>query len=259
MFCTIIGFPLLRPRSVPLWRSFFKKKKLHIKMNSLEIHPKKLKFKLRELFDNENFLASAVTMPYKKNLYSRVIVKDKLTKFAQSVNFLLKKNKNIYGFNTDVYGALDTIKKFTKRKIVIYGYGGAGESITRVLNKIYKKSKISVITSQKRPKKISNRIDFLKRGDKVDLSNVDIFINCSPLGSNLKKKFIKKSPLNLRDLSNANPKIRVFDIVYKPKNNLLKKICKKKNIYYVNGLNMNTIQANLALKKVSEYYKKFKN
>ena len=36
-FCTIIGYPLSNPRSVKLWRNFFTKKKLKIKMDPYEI------------------------------------------------------------------------------------------------------------------------------------------------------------------------------------------------------------------------------
>ena len=64
-FCTIIGYPLSNPRSVKLWRNFFKKK-LQIKMSPYEINPIDFKKKLFQLVSKEDFLASAVTMPYKK-------------------------------------------------------------------------------------------------------------------------------------------------------------------------------------------------
>ena len=38
-FCTIIGYPLSNPRSVKLWRNFFAKKKLKIRMDPHEINP----------------------------------------------------------------------------------------------------------------------------------------------------------------------------------------------------------------------------
>ena len=71
MFCKIIGFPLTKPRSVRLWRSFFKKKKLKISMNALEIYPNNFNKKFNILLKKRNFLASAITMPYKKKFLIR--------------------------------------------------------------------------------------------------------------------------------------------------------------------------------------------
>jgi len=44
----------------------------------------------------------------------------------------------------------------------------------------------------------------------------------------------------------------IFDIVYKPKKNQLSKLCKKNRIKYFNGLKMNTLQAQKALKILSD-------
>ena len=45
-----------------------------------------------------------------------------------------------------------------------------------------------------------------------------------------------------------NKKSFVFDIIYSPKKTLLSRICKKNKIKYTNGLKMNTLQADKALK-----------
>ena len=53
MFCTIIGHPLSKPRSVKLWRNFFKKKKLNIKMISKEIKPENFQRDFSKLLSNK--------------------------------------------------------------------------------------------------------------------------------------------------------------------------------------------------------------
>ena len=88
MFCTIIGHPLSKPRSVKLWGNFFKKKKLNIKMISKEIKPENFQRDFSKLLSNKNFLASAVTMPYKKKVISKIIIKDKISKYSKSINFI---------------------------------------------------------------------------------------------------------------------------------------------------------------------------
>ena len=79
-------------------------------------------------------------------------------------------------------------------------FGGSGEAIVRVILKIYKKTKINVISSKKKPSDLrGNRIKFFQlEKKKINLSNIDLFINCSPLGSDLRKSYLNKSPLKFR-------------------------------------------------------------
>ena len=85
------------------------------------------------------------------------------------------------------------------------------------------------------------------------LNQIDLVINCSPLGSNLKRIYINKSPLKLDNIQKIKKSGFIFDIVYKPKSNLLSKLCKKRKIKYENGLRMNTLQAKLALKYLNKF------
>ena len=115
MFCKIIGYPLNKPRSVVLWRKYFKKKKLKIAMDSFQVKPSNFNKEIDKLFKNPKFLAAAITMPYKKKILSKLTIEDKISNYAKAINFIIKKKNKIYGFNTDVYGALKTIQK--KKKI----------------------------------------------------------------------------------------------------------------------------------------------
>ena len=256
MFCKIIGFPLTKPISVRLWRSFFKKKKLKISMNALEIYPNNFNKKFNILLKKRNFLASAITMPYKKKIFNKVKIQDDISKYSKSVNLIIKKKDNIFGFNTDVYGALKTLSKFKiKKKIMIYGFGGSGEAICRVIQKKYKKSKIIVISNKKKPKDLKKKIVFISRSKFKNLKDIDLFINCSPLGSDLSLKFISQSPINDTILQKRKKNFGIFDIVYSPKSTILGKLAKKNKINYFNGIEMNTFQASKSLKLVYKFYK----
>ena len=50
-------------------------------------------------------------------------------------------------------------------------------------------------------------------------------------------------------------KIRILDIIYKPKNTPLYKVCKKYKIQHSNGIEMNSLQAEIALKLIHNYLK----
>ncbi len=259
MFCSIIGYPLSKPRSVKIWRNFFKKKKMNIQMLSLEIKKNSFNDKINEVIFDRNFLASAITMPYKKKILKYIEVKDKISKKAKSINFIIKKKSKIFGFNTDVYGALETVKKLSprKKKIMIFGFGGAGEAISRVFLTVFKKMNIYVISKKKCPLDLKKKkINFFKKVTKENLSEIDIFINCSPLGSNLKNQYKNKSPLTYKLLKDVKKTFRVFDIVYNPKVTFLMKLCKKLGLKSINGIEMNNVQAKFALQKVYSQYQK---
>lgn len=255
-YCLIIGNPLKRPRSVPLWNKFFRAKKMRLKMYEKAVPQNEFKHQIKTILKDSNFKASAITMPYKKKILPYVIVKDKISKYAQSINFIIKIREKIYGYNTDVYGALETIKKKQKKNIIIFGFGGAGEAILRCFYKLYPKSKFQVVSKKKYIKGFSKkRVQFIKKIDQNFLSLADLFINCSPLGSDLNKKYLTKTPLNKIHFQNINSNLLVFDIVYKPSKTLLGKLCNFYSIKYINGLKMNTVQAQKALKIIHENYK----
>ena len=169
---------------------------------------------------------------------------------------MIKTKDKIYGYNTDVFGALESIKNKRKKNIIIFGFGGAGEAIFRCIYKLYPQSKFQVVSKKKNIDSFNkNRVKFIKKIDQDYLSRADLFINCSPLGSNLKKKFLSETPLKKIHFQNINSNILVFDIVYKPSKTLLSKLCKNFSIKYINGLKMNTVQAQKALSIIQKNYK----
>jgi len=255
MFCHIIGYPLNKPRSVPLWKNFFNKKKLKISMSELEIEPKNFNLKIKQLLKNKFFLASAITMPYKKKIVSKINFGNKISKYSNSINLIIKNKNNLIGYNTDVVGAILSVKKIKKKNIMIFGLGGTGKAILKVFSNLYKNSNFICISSKKQ-KELGKKIIIKKKIYKEDIENIDLFINCSPLGSNLSKKYISLSPLNEELIKSTKSKLTIFDIVYKPKVTKLNKLSKKYKRNYFNGLNMNTIQANEALRLVQKFYKK---
>jgi len=215
--------------------------------------------KIQTMKNDTNFLASAITMPYKKKIKSKILILDKISKDANAINFILNKRGILYGFNTDVYGAIESVKKYKKKKIIIFGFGGAGEAIFRVFSKIYKQSTFVIISKKKKPNDIKfKKVKFSKKIIIKEFLDCDLFINCSPLGSSLKKSYLKKSPLSMKQLNYCKKNMTIFDIVYNPKKTLLCKYAKKLNFNFINGIKMNTLQAELALKKIENYYKKIK-
>ncbi len=226
-------------------------------MSELEIKPKNFNFKIKQLLKDKFFLASAITMPYKQKIVSKIKFGNKISKYSNSINLIIKNKKNLIGYNTDVVGAISSVKKIKKKNVMIFGLGGTGKAILKVFSNLYKNSNFICISSKKQ-NEFAKKIIIKKQIYKEDLQNIDLFINCSPLGSNLSRKYISLSPLDEDLIKSTKSRITIFDIVYKPGVTKLHKLSKKYKRNYLNGLNMNTIQAKEALKLVQKFYKKSK-
>ena len=60
------------------------------------------------------FKATAVTMPYKISVIKYMHDLDSYAQKAKSVNLIIKKNKKLIGFNTDVYVHMRVLKKLSQ-------------------------------------------------------------------------------------------------------------------------------------------------
>ncbi len=252
--CYIIGYPLNNPRSVKLWKNFFKKKKIPSSMEPYEVKKKYLKKFFFNIKKNKKFLASAITTPLKIDAFKYAFTDDVCSKRSESFNLIIKKNNKIYGYNTDILALLKIINKFKFKSVLIIGLGGVGLALAKVLrhkkNVIYTLSRNTTIKNDK-------KVVSFRNVNEIDFNKINLIINCTPLGSDLKKQYIKKSPLSIKTLQIVkSKKIKIIDIIYKPKKTLLSKMCKKLNINYSNGIEMNTFQAKIALDKINSYLKK---
>ena len=253
--CGIVGYPLKKPRSIKLWKDYFFKKKINSNMLEFNFSKKQFNKKIIELLKNEKFLASAITMPYKITIKKYVNYLNESANLSGSVNLIVKQKNKIYGFNTDIYGFLKSLsKKISFKNIIIIGMGGSGSSIYNYINKKYIKNFI-LITKKKIKEKENVKIYRTLKIKNLDLKKKYLIINCSPLGSNLKKQFIQKTPINDKIMSKIYKKSFIFDLVYKPKKTKLFYQCKKYKILYKNGLEMNTYQGIKALDLVSKLTK----
>ena len=245
----ILGHPLKNPRSIKIWKKYFKKNNIRSKMEKFDIVPKNLPKFFQFIKKERNFKATAVTMPYKKEVLKYLDDVDEFAKKAGAVNLIIKKRKKLIGYNTDLFGAFNSIKnEITKfDRIIIIGLGGTGEAIFKYLSSRYKNKEFVLISKKYKIKKKSKKIQILNKINSKILFKPALIINCSPLGSDLKKRFIKKTPIKKEFVDNINSSSFVFDIIYSPKKTIFSKICKKNKLKYLNGLKMNTLQAFRAL------------
>lgn len=258
-YCLIIGGQGTNfARSPKVWNKILKKNKVDCKMIPLEVKKNHLKQLLKYLNKDPKFLGGAVAVPYKEKIYNYLGKNvDKLTKKIGSVNCLYKDDV-LKGINTDGIGFYETLKKnkINKnfKKILLLGYGGAGKSALVFLKKYFsKKTKIYCATRKNFSKKIKKLgchwIKWNKKNNILESSNM--IVNSTSVGFG---KMQDKTPC---DLPKKNKIKIIYDIIYNPKNTLLMKNSKKFKIRTINGLDMNFLQAQFAIKQV--FKKKIKS
>ena len=148
-------------------------------------------------------------MPLKNKFENYVTFGNKLSQTAGSINLIVKNKNKLFGYNTDISAAINSLQLTRKKKIMIFGLGGTGKPLVKVLSKQNKDSYFYCVSS-KRHLDIKNKNLIIKK--KIEnnvLPEIDIFINCSPLGSNLNKKFIRKSPLNMSQIKLMKKSLRI--------------------------------------------------
>tara|TARA_A100001015_G_C15034660_1_gene735371 strand:+ start:1336 stop:2337 length:1002 start_codon:yes stop_codon:yes gene_type:complete len=231
-FALIIGStPSKGARSPKLWNRAYKKLGQKTKMYPADVREKNLKKICLELKKNQNFLGSSVTVPYKEKIMQYLDKIDKKARDIGSINTIKKNKNNLFGYNTDYYGALFTLKTNNIPKknnnIIILGCGGAGKAIIKAACDYFSKSKIYLLNrnfkklkffSKKLVKQKKNKIIILDKKNLIKINDVNIILNSTSVGFNswieVKKKFynlIEFSPLtNFRFYKIGNKNFKNF-------------------------------------------------
>jgi shikimate dehydrogenase len=195
----------------------------------------------------KNIKGFNVTIPFKEKC---IIFADELSDEAKrigAVNTFLIDNDKFYGFNTDIYGIIFTLKFKLKindlenKRVVIIGAGGASRTAMYCLKQLNCNEVFLVNRTKERFDMVSNWAEkVLKLEIKYiqweDLSSLfskytpHLVINATPLG--LKGEKIKL------DFSKADKNAKVFDMTYNVKSTFLVKKAKEYSIDAVDGLAM---------------------
>jgi shikimate dehydrogenase len=256
-YSLIIGKnPSRGARSPLLWNAAYKKHGIKAKMYPADVSKKNIKKLIKALYLDKNFLAAVVTNPYKEIVY-RMLKKNSsiLAKRIGAINCIYRKQNDFYTTNTDAEASFLAIKnKISLKKknvILILGFGGVGKAVMMAFKTFLKNSKIYVVTRKNNNK--YQGINFIKQ-DQLNaiFKDITICINCTVLGSKIKKK---RSPLNLKQIKKLKKTTLIFDVIYNPRLTLFLKLSKKIKLQITNGIQMNLLQAVLAFNLANKFSK----
>ena len=197
---------------------------------------------LSELVQQQQKLCGLnVTIPYKSAVIPLLDELDPIAKKVGAVNTITvdrKDNGEFYlkGFNTDIFGFMQSLKPFFGKehhRALIFGTGGASKAVAFVLKQLdvpfYWVSRNDTTSLQ--------TIQYNDL-DRKAIESFPFLINCTPLG--MFPNTDEHIPINLEGIGENH---LVYDLIYNPEETALLKIAKQKGAITVNGLSMLKLQA----------------
>lgn len=185
-----------------------------------------------------------VSMPFKKEIIQYLDDLSEEARLCQAVNTVKNINGKLIGHISDgegfVLSCLNKGWKIKNQKFVVLGAGGACQSIVVSLSR-YGASEIIVYNRSYKQfiedinKLVDTHIvlkDLYDKGSlKKDLSDAYMLINTTSLG-------MKKDDECIIDETYLSKNIKIYDIIYKPKETKLLTLAKNMNLEYSNGIDM---------------------
>ena len=182
-----------------------------------------------------------VTAPHKISIIKYLDNLHETAKKTGAVNAVkISESGKLTGYNTDVVGFVESIKKIinpTIKTALILGTGGAAKAVFSGLNILNIKAKFVSRDTEKVSADTINYSDLTKDNICQNL----IIVNASPVGMFPEIEKFPKIPYQYLTKNHI-----LFDLIYNPEETIFLKKGKKKNATTKNGLEMLHLQAEAA-------------
>lgn len=246
----IIGYPLSHSLSPVLHKAAFDSVGLSGTYDILETKPEDLVSVLKTL-KSQNYNGFNVTIPHKVPIALFLTDYDNYANLSGSVNTIkINEDKTLVGYNTDVYGFIESIPKEIKPKLInatvaVFGTGGACRAICTAFSTLgvkqidlYSRNIIDAHESANglRTRFKSIQINLIQSEMLTSLKSYKMVVNTTPIGM---KNFAETaSPLTDETVKTLSEDSLIYDVVYNPlKTELIRQAIKFEK-KYVGGLDM---------------------
>ena len=243
----LVGCPLEHSLSPLMHNAAFKKLNIPGEYRLFQKQSEELEPFLRTL-EEENIWGLNVTVPYKEKVLDFDFIKPDKTardvKEIRAVNTIVRRGKNLKGFNTDITGFLRHLNKLNfdpfKKRVALLGAGGAGKAVAyAVAGKGAEEIVIFDIDKNKSEnvsgmlKKLFPNINVVVADtvEELNISSKDLLINATPVG-------LKKGDPCVIDESRLFGSVFVYDLIYNPSPTKLLSLAKKEGLRCSDGLGM---------------------
>jgi shikimate dehydrogenase len=244
----VLGRSLGHSLSPIMHQIAFEKHNIDAEYLAIEYEPDDI-FSVMERIKNDKFSGFNITIPYKTEIFNFLDHVDSAADKIGAVNTVKIENDVWSGFNTDVSGFLQPLKRVDNKfgKCLILGNGGAARAVVFALINHIETNQITICA---RNKQKSDRIirdlgsniiqhEPIERAEDL-ICDADLIVNTTPLGMS---PDLESCPLEMSNSLKKNAV--VYDLIYNPLFTRLLRQAKEKNpqITVINGLEMLVGQA----------------
>ncbi len=201
-------------------------------------------YELYNIDNLETFLKSNplsgfnVTIPYKSEIVKYIDVLDPIVEATNSVNTVVVKDKKLFGYNTDFYGFIETLKynniNVENKDVIILGNGSVSNTVVLALETLKARKIVRLCRNKKMT--IDDYFDNYK-----EYMNYQIIINTTPVGM-----YPNNDDKLLFELNSFKSLEVAVDLIYNPLRTKFLIEAEKNNIKAINGLYMLVMQAKKA-------------
>jgi shikimate dehydrogenase len=184
--------------------------------------------------DNKDLKGLNITIPYKQEIIPFLNEENEIVQATGACNCIKLQNGKLYGYNTDVMGFRNSLKKRLKpyhTSALVLGTGGASKGVQYALSEL---SMEYTIVSRR---KDTNQLGYEDLGEKEMADNL-VIINTTPLG--MFPAIDDDPPIPFRYITNRH---LLFDLIYNPTKTKFLKKGEERGAEILNGLEMLILQA----------------
>lgn len=278
-FC-VIGHPIKHSLSPRIHNAWFKKKRIKANYKAVEVLPENLAIFMKNF--REEFAGANVTIPHKQTVMKFLDWISPEARLIGAVNTIVNRKGKLCGYNTDIVGAMNALKKagkvwtLTGKRVVVLGAGGAARAVVyglvkagacvRVLNRTpaHAKKLMNELGAKKSKNSYGKIVGSL---EDFDPSDCDILINTTSVGMwpNIKDSPLPDFKVRMKKRANSHAefppwqggrakkmskKVVVMDIIYRPRITKLLRDAQSAGCKIITGDHMFLAQA----KKSFEYF-----
>jgi len=229
----LIGYPLTHSFSQKYFEEKFKAENINAKFTNFELRDIADFPKLIE--DNPNLKGLCVTIPYKEEIIDYLDFLEEETAAIGAVNCIKIYDGKLYGFNTDVWGIIETLVKRKFWATMILGTGGAAKAVNYCIGEVFEAPIVNVSRTAK-----ENVITYEQIDEEI-MREVSLIVNTTPLGTFPNVKEYPNIPYHLLNESHT-----LFDLTYNPPETEFMKKGKAQGATVINGYDMLVTQAEKA-------------
>jgi shikimate dehydrogenase len=189
---------------------------------------------IEDFLQQTDVLGLNVTVPYKQTIIDYCKTIDASALRVGAVNCLLKKNNEWIGYNTDVFGFLQSVKPFLTlhhSRALILGTGGAAKAVACALSGLG----ISFRMVSRNPS--HGQLHYQQLSPQI-LQSFSLIINATPCGMYPESAF---SPLT--DYTGISDNHLLIDLIYNPEKTLFLQEGEAHGASVLNGMSMLKLQA----------------